>query len=223
MRDPFQLSPHWIIMSFQEKTGHQVGIREEKSYLFPGIVIGEKLLWHTVYTRKISWLSASLWSMEICQHLSLISSRPPNYSRKKNNSYYGTIDSDFRNSLLYLCIEHNLIKDFPSTDEDYQVFDTIQLKEIVLPILTKHYIYFTDSDATWVPFAKGSKRLKNYDEMLHFFSSGVEKTQDEVCTFLEKSSWSPSIMADCLAYGRYSETTWNSDIDWDQLENALKF
>lgn len=116
-----------------------------------------------------------------------------------------------------------MIKDFPSTDEDYQVFDTIQLKEIVLPILTKHYIYFTDSDATWVPFAKGSKRLKNYDEMLHFFLSGVEKTQDEVCTFLEKSSWSPSIMADCLAYGRYSETTWNSDIDWDQLENALKF
>lgn len=143
--------------------------------------------------------------------------------QKKNDSYYGTIDSDFRSSLLYLCMEHNLIKDFPSTDEEYQVFDTIPLKEIILPILTKYDIYFNDSEAYWDPVHKGSKRLKNYDEMFRFFSSGVEKTPDEVRSFLEKSSWSPSIMADCLADGGYIKRIWDNSIDWDELKNALEF
>lgn len=143
--------------------------------------------------------------------------------QKKNGSYYGTIDSDFRSSLLLLCMEQDLIKKFPSTDEDYLVFDTIQLKEIILPILTKYYIYFTDGDVSWVPFGEGSKRLKNYYEMSRFFSSGVEKTPEEVRSFLEKSSWSPSIMADCLADGGYIERIWDNSIDWDEVKNALNF
>lgn len=143
--------------------------------------------------------------------------------QKEHDSYYGTIDSDFRMVLLYICLEINLIKEFPVEIEDLQIFDTIQLKKIILTILTKHYAYFTDSEACWVPFENRSKRLKNFEEMNHFFSSGVEKKPDDVRAFLARSSWSPSIMVECLAHGGYIDTTWDNSIDWNEVKNALNF
>lgn len=142
--------------------------------------------------------------------------------QKEKDSYYGTIDSDFRILLLYICLEQHYIEKFPSNIDDFLIFQDIQVKEIILPVLEKHYGYFTDGDVCWVSFGKGSRRLKAYDEMCRFFSSGVDKKSEEILRFLEHSSWSSAITEQCLEKGDYQDTTWGTDIDWDDFLTAFK-
>lgn len=141
---------------------------------------------------------------------------------KENNNHYGTIDSDFRSILIYLCLEHHLIEELTSNADFEHLLDGVQVHDIILPVLSNHYAYFNDSEAFWVPFGKGARRLKAYDEMFRFFSSGVRKKPKEILTFLDQSSWSPSITSECLENGNYINTTWDSDVNWDDLLDELK-
>jgi len=137
--------------------------------------------------------------------------------QKEHHSYYGTVDSDFRMLLMYLCLEQHYIENFPKNIEDFKIFRDIQVKEIIQPVLEKHYGYFTDGDVCWISFEKGSRRLKAYDEMNQFFSSGVDKKPEEILRFLEHSSWTSAITEQSLEKGDYQDTTWNSDIDWNDF------
>jgi hypothetical protein len=141
--------------------------------------------------------------------------------QKENNNHYGTIDSDFRNILMYLCLEHHLIEELTSKTDYDHILDCVQVQEIVLPVLAKHYAYFNDSEAGWIPFEKGAVRLEAYDKIFQFFSSDLNKKPEEILTFLDRSSWSPSITVECLEKGNYKNTIWDSDTNWDDLLETI--
>lgn len=92
------------------------------------------------------------------------------------------------------------------------LFIIIPVRDIILPILAKHYAYFNDNDAFWVPFTSESLRLKAYYLIYGFFKQGLNKTPNEIISFLNQSPWSSTIIYECLERGDYKNTIWMTDL-----------